>query len=746
MSMDTETVKDVISIVPDRPLASLYDIACLYTACDVYERYTSKYVNWDVSADALRAMSPGKLEEYTDPEQEQSLIAARVDLSGDDPKLGNPPVVIENLTEESKYKIGFMSRDKTGRQTDYSISNSSNGDDVETLAHDEWGNRFLRGRLERWPFEVSDEVVEEYPILRQLRELGKDSEILDQLADGLVNTASFEETMAIVTIKIQTNPNQGYLYPGEIQALNAAGVQNRLEHLRDGFSVDDANGQGTGYISEDEGTVLGGSGGIRGQYAKRQTGCFPNLVGDDAWLSRPLAENQAAAVSTFDDFIRDFSFTQNGVRLHYLPYPLSPIDTDIFERFYTEVYEPLREATDTEFVDRIIEIYTSDVDGASREDSLDSPLNGIIDEDTEYQPFTQDTAWLRLYALMYVGSTDPSRVFVDEPNISLDAVTSIEGAYIDVLSDVGTSQLFGTLASQLGYYLPNEGGIAYALLFGSLFDPLIALSPDQNDTEVEDAKATTGDALFTRYAKLLRGKSINVVSLTSEFATRVDEKLRENLNNNSEPFPTRLVLSQYIQLRTLNQAKLLRGDSIIKTGICNVDMRSPSDGQTYSSRDERLQDFLETHPMLDNTEARSVFLLGALVGRLSAYQYSEGVSQKLTEQYPPSSISRRVIPEVTQEILDRNYTYGDKDDINRFNQRYTNRLADSMLVRSPDDWTLSESESKWLYALGVAYGKQDTGEGIERSDEIDDDDGTDEVDSTDETGDGHTNLELTEYR
>ncbi|ERG91246.1 MAG: CRISPR-associated protein TM1802 (cas_TM1802) [Haloquadratum walsbyi J07HQW1] len=471
-------------------------------------------------------------------------------------------------------------------------------------------------------------------------------------------------------------------------------------------------------------------------------------MSNDAWLSRPLAENQAAAVSTFDDFITDFSFTQNGVRLHYLPYPINPVDTDTFERFYTEVYLPLREATDTdaEFVDRIIEIYTSDVDGASGGDNPASPLSEIIDEDTEYQPFTQETSWLHLYALMYVGSTEPSRVFVDEPNVSLDAVTSVEGAYIDVLSDVGASQLFGTLASQLGYYLPNEGGIAYALLFGSLFDPVIALSPDENDTEAEDAKATTGDALFTRYAKLLRGRSINAVSLISEFATRVDEKLRENLSTNNEPFPTRLVLSQYIQLRTLDQAELLDGDSIIKTGICNADMRSPSDGQTYSSRDERLQDFLENHPMLDNTEARSVFLLGALVGRLSAYQYSEGVSQKLTEQYPPSSISRRVIPEVTQEILDRNYTYGDKDDINRFNQRYTNRLADSMLVRSPDDWTISESESKWLYALGVAYGKQDTSKGIERSDEIeDDDDGTDEVDSTDETDDGHKNIELTEY-
>ena len=145
--MKSETIQTVTEIVPDRPLSSLYDVACLYTACDMYDRLTSEYVDWDLSPEALRVMSPKKLESLFDPEAEYTLIAARVDVSGDTPKLGDQPVTIENLTEDLQYKTGFMSRDKTYKQTDYSISNYSNGDDVETLAHDTWGNRVLRGRL-----------------------------------------------------------------------------------------------------------------------------------------------------------------------------------------------------------------------------------------------------------------------------------------------------------------------------------------------------------------------------------------------------------------------------------------------------------------------------------------------------------------------------------------------------------------------------------------------------------------------
>jgi CRISPR-associated protein Cas8b/Csh1 subtype I-B len=186
---------------------------------------------------------------------------------------------------------------------------------------------------------------------------------------------------------------------------------------------------------------------------------------------------------------------------------------------------------------------------------------------------------------------------------------------------------------------------------------------------------------------------------------------------------------------------MLQGDSIITQAMCNENMRSVGDEETYSTREARLQDFLSNHPMLDDAEARSVFLLGALVGRISAYQYREGVSQKLTEQYPPSSITRRAIPEVTQEVLDRNYTYGDKEDISRFNRRYTDRLTDSMLVNSPMEWDISESEAKWLYALGVAYGKRDTGEGIERPD----DDAEETPTGAEDEGEGAGQPGITEY-
>lgn len=717
--MKSETIQTVTEIIPDRPLSSLYDVACLYTACDMYDRFTSEYVDWDLSPEALRVMSPKKLEPLFDPEAEYTLIAARVDVSDDTPKLGDPPVVIENLTEDLKYKIGFMSRNKTSNQTDYSVSNYSNGDDVETLAHDTWGNRFLRARLERWPFEISDELVEEFPLLQDLRTLGEDGEAMDRLEEALVDQAPFDETEAIVTIKVRQEPNGEYLYPGEITALNRAGVENRYQHLRDGLSVDDAYGPGIGYVSGEEGEVLGGSGGIRDQYSKLQNGPFPNLRSDDAWLSRPLIEAQAVAISNFDEFITDFSFTREGVRLHYLPYPIRMVDEEIFERFYSDVYTPLRDANESEFIDQLVDIYTAEVRQDVNAERSD-PLIDIVDEVENYQPFAGSESWLRLYGLMYVGATDPARVFIDEPNIRLDAITRLEDTYVDTLTEIGSTAQFGSLSSQLEYYLPAQKTLAYSVMSGFFFENLTSKSPDPDDEADENQSATADDALFSRYARIIRGEPIETSELLKEYTLRVEQEQRENQSEGRESvFPTRVVLGQYIQLRSLSAAKLLTGENIISHTIGDTYMSTRGTDTVYQSRGDRLGDFIQSHPMLDDAETRSVFLLGALVGRIAAYQYSENVSQKLTEQYPPSAVNRRSLPDITQDVLDRNYTYGDKEDIARFNRRYTDRLADSMLMQRPDSWELSESEVKWVYSLGIAYGKQDTTEGIETEDDTD---------------------------
>jgi hypothetical protein len=720
--MEYEAIEKAIGIVPDRRLSSLYDVATLYTACDVYDRFTSEYVTWDLSPDVLRVMSPEKLSDLYDPENSNSIIAARVDLSGKQPELADPPVTVENLTEEMKYEIGFMSRDKTSSQTDYSISNHSNGDDVETLAHDTWGNRFLRGRFEVWPFEVDDDLVEDSSILQALRTLGDDEDAMEKLEKALNDTATFDETEAIVTVKLRLEPDGEYLYPGKIPDLNRAGLQNRYEHIRDGLSVDDAHGEGVGFVSGKEGEVLGGSGGIRGQYSKLQTDRFPNMQNDDAWLARPLKEEQAIAVSNFDSFASEFSFVRNGVRLYYLPYPQEPVTAERFERFYTEVYSPLRNADSSSFIQKLIDIYTTQVQDEQEESDTDSPLDDIVDFEDTYDSFSVTDSWLRLYGLMYVGGTDPSRVFIDNSNVSLDTLTAVDDAYTETLSDVGSNRLFGEVVNQLDYYLPTAEGIVYELMYGTLFERITAKSPDPDDEVEENEQATSDDVLFSRYARVLSGDTISASPLIREFVSLIQEEQRSNQSESREPiFPARAVLSQYLVLRTLSISGLISEKSIISDGLSIKSMLSAESDGDYESRDDRLEDFIQSHPMLKDSEARSVFLLGGLVGRLSAYQYSEGISQKVTEQYPPSAVSRRSLPDVTQDVLDRTYTYGDKDDISSFNRRYTDRLADSMLAKPPSDWNLSESEVKWIYSLGIAYGKQDSSKAIDYNDSDDSD-------------------------
>lgn len=131
----------------------------------------------------------------------------------------------------------------------------------------------------------------------------------------------------------------------------------------------------------------------------------------------------------------------------------------------------------------------------------------------------------------------------------------------------------------------------------------------------------------------------------------------------------------------------------------------------FDSRTDRLEEFIESHDALDGDPEQAVFLLGALVGRVSAYQRYEGVSSTLIRRYPIDYLTKQTVMEVSKEVLQMNNDYAEVDNNRSYwtNSRYTDRLADTMLTASPRTWRLTEVELQWLYGLGIAYGLRDSG-------------------------------------
>lgn len=713
--MAADHLTTAFEFVPERRIASLYDVAMLYAGCGLYEKLTSPHSRSDLPLAVLRAMTPHEKVDLLDPEEDTTFIAVRIDLSGNKPCLGDPSVVIENYTEEIVFQVGHMYRQKTGSQTAYSIVNGASSEPPEKIAHDSWGNRFLRGRLERWPFcDAADTIIEEghdeENILTSLRTLGSKENVLDDIEQSLVNQATFNKTSALIGIKVKLNSDSKYLYPGEVPVLNKVALRRRENDFLS-VSVDDSSGNGTDFVTGEEGTVHGGSTGILSQYGKKQVERFPNLDSEESWRSRPIREEIASEVFNFGSLLRNGLYRMvNGVRIYYLSYPREPMTPDLFKRFYDEVYEPLRSSDDSiAALERVLtsardsEPYNEDIGSPTLEAAL-AELDEEGNESPAYEVFEGEDAWLHVYGLMHVAKDTPKRTYVDEPSISLRALAELSDESDRVVEMLGGTSLFGTMMSNMDRL--SRGQTPRRILQGRFFDDTTAKSPDEDENRASNFSATADDALFAREAKLLRGKPIAAGSLLEDYVRCIIKKQQSMMGaSNNDSFPKWVVVEQYAQLLALEKAELLQPDKVLSHGLAN--MSAMKLDKNCDSRDDRLQDFLSSHDALKTAEARAVFLTGGLIARVTATQYEKKVSTKMVDQHPVSSVTKRSLQRIVHQAIEKNTTYEQMDD-HQSNRRYTDRLPGVMLQSNPQSWNLTETEVKWLYALGTAYGKQDS--------------------------------------
>jgi CRISPR-associated protein Cas8b/Csh1 subtype I-B len=181
---------------------------------------------------------------------------------------------------------------------------------------------------------------------------------------------------------------------------------------------------------------------------------------------------------------------------------------------------------------------------------------------------------------------------------------------------------------------------------------------------------------------------------------------REKFGNDEDyvAFPKRSVVEQYVQLRAL------AGTGVLDT-TDTIPFSTTTMPDEFDSRADRLDSFIDSHSALEGDPEQAVFVLGGLVGCISAYQShpENDISSTLIRRYPVDYLTKPTVKEVTKEVLQMNNSYAEADDRRSYltNSRYTDRLADVMLAADPATWRLTDAELQWLYSLGIAYGLND---------------------------------------
>lgn len=757
MSSDGRSVaEDALARLPDRRVASLYDVAVQYATLDWYQTVAGGDVGFDLDPEHLSLLTPAaKAELYDEPE---NALVVYVDLTGERPRLReDEPVRFETVGWSDRYELGHAyPANKTSSMTDYSLTTHKAASEHHLAGErdDAWGTANVRDRFTRWAHsEAADQVVASYDgdtsVLEALRELGADE---DRLREALLDAAPLDpddeetEHEVFVTVRIRTPETDGYELPGRFPALNEVMAEQKRERF-ESLNVDDAAGDGTGYVTGERGRVTGGSTGLLGMYGKQQREHFPDLSrdGSRAWQTRPVSLSTAAALATANGVFESF-YTPLGDsrRLYVLPYlrdPPSSLEPGTVERFVDEVFERFRETDDLEAaVDDVFYDRDHDRDG----DGL-----GLFVDDQS--PLYDHVG----VATVFLVSGNPDRVLFQHLDTAAYRPRAFESARARILVGEPFQTAFGDLPAWTGSPLLDTDSRTAAVFFGSDFERTTA--PTRSSHAVEGTpRAGAHDDVVTRHLDaFLGGGTVPRSTLLAEYVHEVVQRQREQFGtDDAYAVPDKTIVEQYVQFRALEAVDALRpgrrdGDPVATAATLLHDPESRdetpqtttpvSDTDTDTdaedvSREERLQTFVESHPVLDDSEPlQAVFLLGGLVGRISALQRLNGVSSTLTRRYPVDYLTKQSIKEVTKEVLQMNETYIQSEEITSegYNARYVDRLPDLMLGSDPSSWAVNQNELQWVYALGVAYGKNDRSDGDDTDDESDADETTDTGEASD---------------
>ncbi len=430
------------------------------------------------------------------------------------------------------------------------------------------------------------------------------------------------------------------------------------------------------------------------RYKGKMAEKFPNLVVDKSWQQRPLTAEAAFAVSSGVPLLENFvQILGDDTEAYYIPYVPAPTVEQA-----VALYELAVEALDNNGT--IVDVI---------EDATMDPANPLHDD-------------LQIH---YVAAYEPGekRKFIEEePCIDATRTRAIQDAHTGVLTDglvapdgdsppLFPSPQYGRLTDdgddEGSKYLQTNAPVVSGVLTGGYFQSTFR---QQSTDEDQDDHGTTDLRAEATSTALASGGHMDSDWLLAQYVPRLISEQRSAFEDGNE-LPESLLTRQYVQMQALARADVLGDTSSNDSRTIPAHTEIMSDTTDFNDRDDRLTQFIETHPALaENEERRAAFLLGALVGRVAAYQSRNDISRTVIRQHSINAMTRQRFSTTLSKVLEKNAYYSD-DDENAgmlMNDRYITRLSDIVNRRPPEEWSLSTDDLRMHYGLGLSYGKNDT--------------------------------------
>jgi len=709
-----------------RPIASMVDVAYTYGRLDALYRAkrvdeaefevpepTPDVVETDLDEDHVVAMTPDAHPGLLG--RDDSLVSIDVVLSPDRPLrlYGERPVHVERVSWLDLIRHGYVERPRRSSAVDHSLPVAVKGKDHEKI------EKYVRKRFEKWPEHAVED--EEFPdrddawVVESFADAPEDEvERAVDLVAGWIGAGGDEwdddETYrnknwhGFLSFRLwfEAGPGRepiGPYTPGFVPAINEVSAVNFSEQLASYSAADDAVVEdGVDDVTGERGRVFGSTPGRPLAYFHlKQQGTFDGFDADrsTARFSVTLPTTTAIMagsrlIESCDEWVSGEGGSVSGFVAHFLPHV--PIMSPSTARNVYGMVHEARRGDDTIAAELAETIETW---AAPKDLRFQLVLTNTDVERNKHKVIAER-----------LGSTITPTAALDRAHRAVvrDCRDRDGGLDLDRYSwdDRG---LFDAERSQVVPILTGE------YLDASMYDP---------DADKNSYVTSSTDPRITAVAGTVSGEGVLSTLLTESFARRLVREQNDLLdpkNDRRGIVPYERVAVQYVETNALARAGLIEGDRLPYPIMTNTttDTADTTDDEPSRnhSRDEALDRFMREHTLLSPTgegdpEYRAAFLLGGLVGRVSAYQLNEGVQSPIARRWTIDSINRTNFRKVFAAAADKNAEYEFAyNDGYALNERYLRQIRDVLADSDPREWDLREDGIRTAYALGLSYARDD---------------------------------------
>lgn len=697
---------------PDGPVTSLRRIQAWYGALE-------EAAGGKVGGDPAFALyyTPGELSEFTteDPEANPHyLVSVQVDLTGTTPEYVG--IDVQYFEPSDVDNLGFA-RYPWGRGIDHSITRrgAKGGSDADTVG------TYCVDCLERWTNAdgrepAVGEVADNHPdgwIITALQELGADKTVKEQIRADVGEAYTAEERV-VTTVRLKLNSSDlsetpdedsGWFSPGEVRVLNA-GMKARKDHkLAQKQTSTASRGEAacmvTGEFEDVFGTVEDPLALFTVQHAEK----FDELKRPEAWRSHPVSSNAALLLQSGSSLLDACYTTRNGLRVYTLPYFI-----EMSDRRAELLYNVLDDLRDRSF------------DSASKHPML------VLEELVEENGTATDRKQLRFYVVTLRNDSGDINVFHEIPDTTLYWPRKIATHHHEIIHGSTAFSSYAGFRLMENWRTIRENETVPDLL-NAVVNGFYA-SGTLRETAGDDGAMADDRTEWLTHA-LLEGRSVPVEQLLGEYVDRIADEREQDEEGR---FPHRHVKTQFAQLEALAAAGLLAASPMtthLQQPPKTMDKDHPdaeelsADGNVtqFDARRYRLETFLDDRPSLsENSERRSAFLTGVLVGQTSHHQRTtRGQNRTVIDQYPADTITTQKLTRVWPDLIQKAHVYA--SDVSWAGETLFPEVIEQSTeaLTHPQDWDLSIQDTRFFYALGIAYGQQANSQGHDLADEYQDD-------------------------